>query len=170
MLSFGLALQTPSLAQAPRSPAQERIGIYDSRAVAVAFAGSPARAAQLADLKAQHQQAKAAGDRAALARFEAEGKARQAKAHAQAFSTAPVDDILVHLAAALPEIQKVAAVSAIVSKWDEAALARHPGAERVDVTPLLIDALHPNERQRKSAIDIQRRQPIPLERAQRIKD
>jgi hypothetical protein len=88
----------------------------------------------------------------------------------QAFSTAPVDDILAHITSALPEIQRTARVTAIVSKWDEAALRKHPGAERVDVTMLLVDAFQPNERQRKSAIQIQKQKPISLERATHIKD
>jgi hypothetical protein len=149
---------------------RERIGVYDSRAVAVAYAGSPAHEKQLKQLQADHRAAKTAGDMSAVARLEAEGKARQQKAHKQAFSTAPVDDILKEIQPAVQEIQKKAGVTALISKWDAAELKRHAGAERVDVTAQLVDALQPNERQRKSALDIQKHEPISLEQAENIKD
>jgi hypothetical protein len=105
-----------------------------------------------------------------VARLEAEGKAQQEMAHKQAFSTAPVDDILAHITNSLPEIRKTAGVTAIVSKWDQTQLKRHPGAVTVDVTMKLVDAFQPKERQRKSAIEIQKHKPIPLEQAAHIND
>jgi hypothetical protein len=153
-------------------PAQtsERIGVHDSRAIAVAFAGSPTHEKQLRELIAEHQKAKAAGDLDRVAKLEAEGKARQTKAHKQGFSTAPVDDLLVHITNSLPQIQKAAGVTAILSKWDEAGLKKHPRSERVDVTLSLVDAFQPTERQRKSANEIQKHKPISLKQAERIKD
>jgi len=75
----------------PRGSAQdkpartsERIGVYDSRAIVVAFAGSPTHEKQLRELIAEHQKAKTAGDLDRVARLEAEGKARQVRAHKQA--------------------------------------------------------------------------------------
>ena len=167
ILIVGLA--QPGLAQERNSTAKERIGIYDSRAIAVAFAGSAQHEKELSQLKADHKKAKEAGDLAAVARFEAAGKARQAKAERQGFSTAPVDDILVHLTNALPEIQRTARVTTILSKWDETELKKHPQAEMVDVTMKLVDALQPNARQRKYAIEIQKQKPISLEEAAKIK-
>ena len=147
-----------------------RIGVYDSRAVAVAFSGSPTHEAQLAELHTAFREAEETGDAAAAAQLEAEANARQAKAHAQAFSTAPVDEILALIPESLAEIQETAGVTVLVSKWDEAALKEYEGAETVDLTPALVDALHPTERQRKSAMEIQRHRPIPLEQAGSISD
>lgn len=163
-----LAPLPASFAQSPK--ATERIGIYDSRSIAVAFAGSAAQERELRELKAAHQKARTAGDRKEMARLESEGKAMQQKAHQQAFSTAPVDDLLAHITNALPDIQKAARVTALISKWDETELKKHPGAETVDVTVPLIDAFHPSERQRKHALDIQKQKPISLKQAGRIKD
>lgn len=39
----------------------------------------------------------------------------------------------------------------------------------MDVTLKLVDAFLPNERQRKSAIEIQKHKPISLEQAEKIK-
>jgi RNA polymerase sigma factor (sigma-70 family) len=148
----------------------ERIGIYDSRAVAVAFAGSPAFEQELRSLKADYQKANAAGDLETVAKLKAEGKALQIKLERQGFSTVPVDDILAHITNALPEIERSAGVTSIISKWNETELKKHPNAEDVDVTLKLIDALQPNERARKSAIEIQKQKPISLEQADKIKD
>ncbi len=155
--SLLMALATHSHGQAPAAPL--RIGVYDSRAVAVAYGGSPFMTQKLQALKAQHQQAQQAGDTALAARLQAEGRAWQAQLHQQAFGTAPVDDILLHIAADLPAIQRAAGVVRLVSKWDRAELDKATKAEPVDVTMALVDALRPTAKQRQYAIDIQAQPP-----------
>jgi len=157
-------------AQGNDTKTKERVGIYDSRAIAVAFAGSPAHEEELRPLIEEHKKARETGDLATVAKLEAEGKARQEKLHKQGFSTAPVDDILAHITNSLPEIQKSTGVTAIVSKWDEAELKKHAGAETVDITMRLVDAFQPNARVRKWAIEIQKSKPISIEQAEQIKD
>lgn len=66
-----------------------RVGTYDSRSVAIAFAGSEAFNIWMGALKAEHDKAKAAGDYSRVAQLEAEGVARQTLMHRQGFSTAP---------------------------------------------------------------------------------
>jgi hypothetical protein len=160
-----IGLTHDSFAQDKAPNTQERIGVYDSRAIAVAYYGSPMHQERLRQLMAEHQKAKGAGDLAKVAQLEAEGKTQQEKAHQQGFSTAPVDELLLQITNALPEIQKAAGVTALISKWDKAGLKKHPGAERVDVTLALVDAFHPSERQRNSAIKIQKTKPLNLEQA-----
>ena len=58
----------------------------------------------------------------------------------------------------------------LLSKWDKDGLARYKDAELVDVTMALVDAFSPGERQRKTVIEIQKHEPIPLEQAEQIKD
>lgn len=141
--------------------AAEAIGVYDSRAVAVAYAGSVLHEAQLTKLRAEYDAAKAAGNTVRVAELEADAKAGQSEKHRQAFGTAPIDDILAQIKDELLRIQTDAGVIALVSKWDDATLAEHPHADRVDVTMALIDAFHPNDRQRESALEIQKHKPIP---------
>jgi hypothetical protein len=168
-----------SLASCTQSPAGKadthpRVGVYDSRAVAVAFVGSDVWNAtegkRLAALRAEYDKAKAEGDTKRMAELDAKGRAWQALMHRQGFSTAPVDDILAHIQDRLPGIAEEAGVEAIVSRWDEEALARHAEGERVDVTMALVDALKPTDRQRRAAIEIQRHAPIPLDKAGQIDD
>ena len=140
-----------------------RIGIYDSRAIAVAFVGSEPFNEYMADLKAKHDVAEAAGDAQRIAELEGEAAALQAQLHRQGFSTAPVDDILEHIKDQLPGIAEKAGVDRLVSKWDADALSRWERGEQVDVTMLLAAALKPNAKQLKSAQEIQKHPPVPLE-------
>lgn len=150
--------------------AVDRIGVYDSRSIAVAWAGTETHNTLLKSLQAEWQQAKAAGDQKRVEEVEAEAEAQQRLLHMQAFSTAPVDDILAYIEDSLPQIQQEASVTMLVSKWDSETLAKYPSAELVDVTMVLVDALQPNERQRQHAIGIQTQDPIPLEEAEKIQD
>lgn len=147
-----------------------RVGTYDSRSVAVAFAGSEAFSKWFGDLKAERDKAQAAGDQNRVAELKAEGAARQKLMHAQGFSTASVDNILNQIKDSLPSIREKAGVTVLVSTWDKDGLAEYKDAELVDVTMALVDAFHPKDRQRKSAIEIQKHAPIPLEQAEKIKD
>ena len=124
----------------------------------------------MGDLKAEKDKAKAAGDQKRIAEIEAEGATRQKLMHKQGFSTAPVDNILEQIKDRLPAIKEKAGVNALVSKWDKAGLAKYKDAELVDVTMALVDAFNPSDRQHKSAIGIQKYDPIPLKQAENIKD
>ena len=151
-----------------------RVGVYDSRSIAIAFVGSAVYKATdgkvLADLKAEYDKAKAEGDRDRMAELEAKGKGQQALLHKQGFSTAPVDGMLAHVKDQMADIAEDEGVEAIVSMWDKEALARYDGAELVDVTMPLVDAFKPNDRQRESAIEIREHPPISLKQAEKIED
>jgi hypothetical protein len=160
-LVLGIMLVATAAGLAQAEP--ERIGVYDSRAVAVAYAGSDIFIAIVQEGRAKFEAAKTAGDEELAAALNEEGRALQQLMHKQGFSTAPIDDILEHIKDNIPGIMEKHAVGALVSKWDEATLAKFAGAERVDVTMDLVDAFNPNERQRGYAVDIQEKEPIPLE-------
>jgi len=169
-LLVGLGLPQTSLAQETGATTKARVGIYDSRAVVVAFARSAAFNQWLGGLKAEHEKAKASGDQKRVAELEAEGEARQQLLHMQGFSTAPVTNILFQIKDKLPALKEKAGVTVLVSKWDKDSLARYKEAGLVDVTMALVDAFNPSERQRRAAIALQEHNPIPLEQAKRIKD
>jgi hypothetical protein len=164
---------TPSEREDAIAPAN-RIGTYDSRAVAVAFVGSEVYQAtagkKLADMTAEYKKAEAAGDEQRVKELRAWGEAQQALLHRQGFGTAPVDDILRHIGDQLPKIKKEAGVDLLLSKWDEKALSEHEKSDRVDVTMRLIEAFKPNEKQKKSAIEIQKHEPVLVEKMKEVKD
>lgn len=159
-----LLLGLPLGAQNKTTADSERVGIYDSRAVAVAYAGSTWQVKKKRELTARLEAARATGDTALISQLEAEGRAWQSTLMQQGFGTAPVDDLLVHIAAELPGIWETAGVTDLVSKWDPVGMKRHPRAARVDVTMLLVDGFQPSETQRRRAIEIQKTKP------QRIKE
>jgi hypothetical protein len=160
-LSSLMSISSPpaSLAQGKTTRTQERIGVYDSRAIAVAYVGSTHQSDKMKDLQAQFATAKKSGDAKEVARLEAEGKAWQARLHQQGFGTAPVDDILAHIANELPKVREAAGVSRFISKWDQAELSKYSKSAQVEVTMSLVDAFHPDPAQRKRAIEIQKLRP-----------
>lgn len=172
VLSGWLSAMLAGAAEPEAAPAavKTRVGTYDSRAVAVAFCGSAAFNQRLAEQKKAAEQAEAANDRPKIEALRAEAAAGQQLLHKQGFSTASVDDILERIKDRLPAIKERAGVTVLVSKWDKPGLAGYPDAEFVDVTMALVDAFDPNPRQRKSAVEIQKHDPIPLEKAERIRD
>lgn len=137
-----------------------RLGIYDSRAVAIAFAHSEWNGidAKMAEM----EKAKAAGDTKKIEELEEWGPAQQARLHRQGFSTAPVDDILEHIKDNLPQIAKDVNVIALVSKWDKKTLKRYKSAELIDVTDLIAAQFNPNEKILRTIEQIKKKKPIPL--------
>jgi hypothetical protein len=149
------------IADRPFEEGQSRIGIFDSRAVAVAYCGTPRHEAEIRRLDDALKAAQESGD---TARIEAADKAvwdARKRLHRQGFGTHPVDDILETIPEEIARIEDELQLTALISRWDKQALARHKDAQQVDVTGKLIDAFHPNERQRRYAIEIQKKKPIP---------
>lgn len=159
------ALAPASRAGDKTPPTQERIGVYDSRAVAVAYAGSTWQVEKMKALTTQMKKARAAGDTNQMARLESEGRAWQSTLHQQGFGTAPVDDLLAEIAGDVSTIREAVGVTRLISKWNKAELDRHSRAERIDVTMLLVDAFHPTEKQRQRALEIQKTKPVSPSRA-----
>lgn len=161
---------TSASAAVSPAPAEKRVGIYDSRSIACAWAGSAMHQKKLATLRSAHRDAKARGDEALASRLEKQGRDSQVRMHQQGFSTAPVDEYLAEIPDTVRHIMEERRLVAIVSKWDESALNRHPNAVREDVTMALVDAFKPNERQRRYALEVQKHKPISMEQATAIRD
>jgi len=140
---------------------QVRLGTFDSRSIAVAHFKSPEYDAYLKGLFQELDQAKQDGDEQRVQELEAFGPALQKKMHEQGFSTASVADILKKIEDQLPGIAEQAGVDVIVSKWDLA--YQGSGAELVDVTDLLVAAFHPGEEGLKTAREIRKHEPVPMD-------
>ncbi len=140
--------------------AAERIGIYDSRAIAVAYCGSAFHEARLKAVRDEMEQARQAGDKKKMAQLENTMREGQRQMHLQGFGTAPVDEILSLIADQTVALKQAKDINALVSKWDKRELAKHSRAAQIDVTSDLVDLFHPSEKQRKSAMAIQETKPI----------
>jgi len=139
-----------------------RVGIYDSRAVAVAFAHSDWNEKRLEPKMAEMEKAKAIGDTKKIKELDEWGKAQQAKFHRQGFSTTSVDDILEYIKDNLPQIAEDANVIALVSKWDKKTLNRYKAAELIDVTDQMAAQFNPDEKTLKTIEQLKEKKPIPL--------
>jgi hypothetical protein len=145
-----------------------RVGIYDSRALAFAHFWSAERRAVLQERMTAGKAAKDRGDTARYREIANEMAAEQKRIHLEVFSTAPANEALAALAPKLAALQAELGVSALVSKWDEAALRGIPAARRVDVTDRLVQEFNPDERRRKTLAEMKNKPPLPLERAKRL--
>ena len=148
----------------------ERMGVYDSRSVAIAFVGSEVFNQWMAPLYAEMRRAKELGDRTAVQAVDSEAWARQDRLHLQGFSTTSVDDILLMVKDRLPAVMAAKGVEVLVSRWDKEQLARYPSVARVDVTGDLVDLFEPSEQQREHAMEVQKHKPVSPERIKRMKD
>jgi hypothetical protein len=145
-----------------------RIGVYDSRAVAYAHFWNESYQSKLKEQMAAARAAEQAGDTARFKELDATLRQTQDRIHRQGFSTAPADDALAELKGQIPEIEKQAGVTALVSKWDEAALKKYPNAEQVDVTGQLAREFKPTEKQLKVIADLQKQKPLSLEKCDEL--
>lgn len=146
----------------------ERIGIYDSRAVAYAVFSSGEHQRKINDTMKAANDAKAAGNDERFRELSKSLREHQEQLHLQVFSIAPVDDALAKMTNRVAQVQKEAAVSKLVSKWDEATLKEHQKAEKIDVTDLLLQEFKLTEKQRSVIKDMKTKAPLPLETAKEL--
>lgn len=168
LLLFTLGIVPALHARESKDDSIKKIGTYDSRSIAIAFMGSKVYDKTFGKVMttkmAERKQAVKDGDKKKIAQLDAWGKAQQQRLHQQGFGTAPVTDILAHIEKTLPALKKKAGVDLLVSKWDSKTLEKHKAAETVDVTLSLVDAFQPSEKQKKHALEIQKKDPVPLDK------
>lgn len=157
LLAAGALLFMQSTGSAAQS-SRVRVGVYDSRAVAVAAVRSGVANQQIQELQQQLKDAEAAGDEQRAEQIKDRGKALQTVRHLQAFSNAPIDDILIELKDRLPEIASAENVDVIVARPDYTA----PGVEVVDLTARLVAEFHPDEQTTKIIESMQGKAPIGM--------
>jgi len=162
------ALCAGNLRAAETNDAPARIGIYDSRAVAFAWFWSGKHQTQLKELMQSARDAKTAGDTNRFEEFAARLRLHQDEMHREVFSTAPPAGALDELKERLPEIRQAAGVTALVSKWDDAALKKYPGAEKVDVTDRLVREFNAPEKQLQMIPEIEKHAPLPLDKCNEL--
>ena len=158
ILCLGIGSFTaPATAAAPT-----RIGVFDSRAIAIAYWRSEPGMRELRGLRDEYEKAKAANDGARVKELEQEGPWQQVRMHQQAFSTATVAAILEKVSDRLPAVAKQAGVSAIVSKWEVP--YKDGTVETVDVTLPLVRLFNQDEQMLKMIERIESQPPVPFEK------
>jgi len=146
------------------TPTKFRVGTFDSRAIAIAYARSALFAPVMKDLKDKYEKAKTEKNEKAIKDLEAEGILM----HLQGFSIGSVADILEKVKDNLPKAAQEAGVDIIVSKWEVA--YKNPSIEIVDVTSHLVKLFNPDERTLKIIEGLSKQPPISLLEALQIKE
>ena len=160
----GLAVHPTAGAQQLQEKTSEskvRVGTFDSRALAMAYYRSEAFIRQVNDLRAELEEAKAAGDVERVRQLEAYAPAAQEVASQQGFSTGSVREIMEKIEEELPQIAEEAGVSVIVSKWEVA--YKSPAVELVDLTPQLVALFEPSDQVLQWIEGLQGQDPIPVD-------
>ena len=143
-----------------------RVGVYDSRAIAIAYGNSDHWGKILKEKQAALEQAKKDGDTEKVKDIQAWGPAQQAQAHLKAFGTAPVHECFDCVKDKIPDVAKAAGVDVIVSKWEFDYMS--PDADVVDITMELAKLFNPSERGWKSIKSLKKWKPYSHEKLQRI--
>jgi hypothetical protein len=159
--TVALCLLTGATARAQSQTNRLRIGVYDSRAVAVAYANSTEFRESLKAVQADYQKAKAVKDEKRMKEIEARMKLGQRRMHEEGFSTGSVAGIMAKIKEALPGVAKKAGVQAVVSKWE--LNYQSPEAEAVEVTDELVALFHTSDQGREWAKGIRAKPPLPIE-------
>ncbi len=141
-----------------------KVGIYDSRAVAMAYYRSEFFSRHMSGLHESMKKAQEEGNESKINELNEKGKDIQAKAHRQGFGNAPVDEVIEQIKDKLPEIAKKTGVDLIVSKWKID--YQSPGTKYVDVTDQMVQPFSPSPETLKVIQDIQKKDPVPLDELQ----
>jgi len=167
--ALAIAVCSASSWAAETNAAPMRVGIYDSRAVAFAWFWSGKHQNELHEQMQTARDAQAAGETNRFTVLAAKLRAHQDEMHREVFSTAPATGALAEIKYRLPEIQKTAGVTALVSKWDETALKKYSGVEQVDVTDQLVrEFITPTPEQQKVLSEMKTVTPLPLDQCEEM--
>ena len=168
IVSLGTLYLGTSVKQAAAAEKKKRlrVGVYDSRAIAIAYINSDQWSNILAEKRAELEKAKKDGDTEKVKELEAWGPTHQAKAHLQGFGTAPVHEYIEIVKDKLPQVAQAAGVDAIVSKWEFDYIAAD--AETIDVTMELAKLFEPREKAYEWIEQMKDKEPISQEELQRL--
>jgi hypothetical protein len=164
------ALLLHAAAENAEKPKKElvRIGVFDSRGVAIAYAHSSRFIDELKSKRAEMEKAKAAGDQEKIKLLEQWGQQGQEKLHKQGFGTASVSEYLKLVEKEIPAVAKQAGVDVIVSKWDIA--YQDESVQFVDVTTAIARLFKPQEEAFKSIEALKNVKPLSEKELENIRD
>lgn len=134
-----------------------RIGTFDSRVIAVAYANSKFNTMS-SELGVKMQAAKEKNDANEIAQIEREGKMRQAMMHEQGFGTGSVRNILNLMKDKVAEMAKKEKLNLIVSKWE--VVYNSTNCELVDVTEKIVNFFEPNEKMKMMMKEMMKQEPM----------
>lgn len=154
-----LTLCAATAKSAPAAATPDRVGVYDSRAVAYAHFWSASECRIRDAIMAEGKAAKAAGDTERVRALGTQMAAAQERSHQQVFGTAPANEAMAALQEKLPTIQRELGVRRLVSKWDDSALREVPRSQRIDVTDRLVQEFGLEPKRMKTLEELKKSKP-----------
>ncbi len=142
-------------AENPQEQTTFRLGVFESRAIAIAYAPSRFNTAPK-KLMEEQKKAESEGNSKRIEELKKEGARLQDRLHRQGFGNAPVNDLLEHIKGSFPDACKAAGVEAIVT----GVVFKNPGVETVDVTDLLVKPFEPSAKTLKHIEEIKKHPPL----------
>ena len=133
-----------------------RVGTYDNRAIAIAFAHS--KSSPMAERQREMDKAKAAGDEAKMKELKAWGVEYQRQLHFQGFGRVPVDELLEPIKEQLARLARDKQLAAIAMSCDFTS----EQVEVVDITDDIVKLYDPPEKALKHVREIRKVKPIEL--------
>jgi hypothetical protein len=163
IVSSAIALLVLLAATAPAQTQTNklRIGVYDSRVIAIAYGNSPEFQDTLKPVMAEYQKARDAGNEKRMKEIGAQMKLKQRRLHEEGFSPGSVIGIMATVKDSLPAVARDAGVDVIVSKWE--VNYQSPNVEIVDVTDQVAALFHTSERGKQWLKQIPAKPPVPIE-------
>lgn len=139
-----------------KATADVRIGIYDNRAIALAYAAS--RFNLITEKRAAYEEAQERGDAAAMKEIETWGQTHQWMLHFQKSCRVPVDDLLEPVRDGIVALIESERLVAVTMMCDFTAT----GVELVDVTEQLVALYEPTDEISQAATSIRSVDPVAL--------
>ena len=143
-----------------------RVGVYDSRAIPMAYTYSHYGDDFMPKLSRKKKEAEAKGDVRKAQELEEQMQRHALKKHKQVFSTTPVRDLLSVIEKNISKVAKQAGVDLIVSKWQVDYLASD--AETVDVTLEMAQAFEPDPGVLEKIKELMKTEPLTEEEVERL--
>jgi len=155
VLVFGMMMicSTNSIAQP-----KQRIGIFDSRSIAIVYANSKYFKNPYPEIKKRMEAAKKKKDAKEIAKIEYEAKLHQAILHDQGFGKGSVNTILDMYKDKIASIAKAENLTAVVSKWE--LVYYNSDIEVVDITDKIVDLFEPSEKIRETIKEVPQHEPV----------
>lgn len=148
----------------PPQQTRIRVGTYDSRAIAIAWATSKYN--PVTEKRRELDAARKAGDANKVKELEAWGPAQQRLLHFQGFGRVPVGDLLLPVKDGVSKVARENRLAAITMQCDLVA----PNVEVVDVTDALVGLFHPTDRTRQTIRSMKDVKPLGLLELADMKD
>lgn len=137
---------------------KQRIGIFDSRSVAIVYANSKFYKSPYPEIKKRMDAAKEKNDTKEIAKIEYEAKLHQAILHDQGFGKGSVNTITDSYRDKIAEIAKAENLSAIVSKWE--VVYSNPDIELIDVTEKIAAFFEPSDKIKEMIKEVPQHEPV----------